>query len=306
MAGLFSNDRQADIAAFYDYGNANTGLWLLTATESGAFSPSLLWKSGAGGWAWDRTKLVSGDFTGDGKEDIAAFYDYGNANTGLWIFRATGKGSFSASLVWTSGPGNWIWSQCQLVAGDFTGDGRTDIAAFYDYGNANTGLWLFTQTETGTFSLSRPWLSGPGNWIWKNASPVAGDFTGDGRADIAAFYDYGNANTGLWLFTATGTGAFSLSRPWLSGPGNWIWKNASPVAGDFTGDGKADIAAFYNYGNANTGLWLFTATGTGAFSLSRPWLSGLGQWDWNRGRPVAGDFTGDGKADIAAFYFYDY
>ncbi len=267
-------------------------------------SPSRVWLSGAGNWTWANSKIVAGDFTGDGKADMVALYDYGNSNTGLWLFPSTGTGFASPYRVWLSGAGNWTWANSKIVAGDFTGDGKADLATLYNYGNSNTGLWLFPSTGTGFASPYRVWLSGAGNWTWANSEPVAGDFTGDGKADLAALYDYGNSNTGLWLFPSTGTGFASPYRVWLSGAGNWTWANSKPVAGDFTGDGKADLAALYDYGNSNTGLWLFPSTGTGIASLSRVWLSGAGNWTWANSLPVASDFTGDGKADLAAFYNY--
>ena len=61
------------------------------------------------------------DFNGDGKPDIAAFYDYGNNDTALLVFRNTGS-SFSAPVSWwNSGPGNWAWGSSTPLVGDFNG-----------------------------------------------------------------------------------------------------------------------------------------------------------------------------------------
>jgi surface antigen len=56
-----------------------------------------------------------------------------------------------------------------------------------------------------------------------------GDFTGDRRADVAAFYNYGNGQTKLFLFTSTGNGFTWPTPVFDSGPGGWTMTNAQPV-----------------------------------------------------------------------------
>jgi hypothetical protein len=215
--------------------------------------------SGSGSWTWAKSKVVAGDFTGDGKADLAVLYDYGNSTTGLWLFPSTGTGIASPSRVWLSGSGSWTWANSLPDAGDFTGDGKADLAVLYDYGNSTTGLWLFPSTGTGIAPPSRVWMSGSGSWTWANSKVAAGDFTGDGKADLSVLYNYGNSTTGFWLFPSTGTGIASPSRVWMSGSGSWTWANSLPDAGDFTGDGRADLSVLYDYGNSTTGLWLFSS-----------------------------------------------
>jgi hypothetical protein len=218
----------------------------------------------------------------------------------LWIFTATSTG-FNLDLKWDSGAGNWDSGQAKYVAGDFNGDGKTDIGAFYYYGGGQTRLFLFTSTGGG-FTRSDNWLSGPGNWENDLARFVAGDFNGDGKTDIGAFYDYGGSKTGLWVFTSNGIG-FALDLKWNSGFGNWDSGRAKYVAGDFNGDGKTDIGAFYYYDGGQTGYFAFTSSG-GGFILDQKWSSGAGNWENNLATFVAGDFNGDGRTDIAAFYDY--
>ena len=58
-----------DIMAFYDYGNNDTGSWVFKSNTSGFYAPTARWRSGAGNWAWSRSKLVSADFNGNGITD---------------------------------------------------------------------------------------------------------------------------------------------------------------------------------------------------------------------------------------------
>ncbi|MGH3847242.1 MAG: hypothetical protein ACRDS0_38350, partial [Pseudonocardiaceae bacterium] len=91
------------------------------------------------------------------------------------------------------------------------------------------------------------WNSGPGNWDWTRTAWLVGDFAGDGKAQIAAMYNYPDTRTALWMFPSDGT---APTETWNSGPGNWDWTRTAWLVGDFAGDGKAQIAAMYNYGSS--------------------------------------------------------
>jgi hypothetical protein len=113
---------------------------------------------------------------------------------------------------------------------------------------------------------------------------VAGDFNGDGRAEIGAFYNYDGARTRLFVFDNV-AGAATGRQAWDSGPGAWDWNRTKPVAGDYNGDGRAEIATFYTYDNAQTRLFVFDNV-AGTATARQAWDSGPGNWDGNRGNPV--------------------
>ena len=172
--------------------------------------------------------------------------------TGLFIFSS--ESNFQPNQVWASGEGNWEWSNSMVVAGDFQGSGKTDIAVLYKYPNAQTGLFIFSSESN--FQPNQVWASGEGNWEWSNSMVVAGDFQGSGKTDIAVLYKYPNAQTGLFIFSSESN--FQPNQVWASGEGNWEWSNSMVVAGDFQGDDKTEIAVLYNYPNSETGLWIFS------------------------------------------------
>ncbi|NJC70227.1 trypsin-like serine protease [Planosporangium thailandense] len=300
----FDGDGKTDIAAYYRYDNGLTRLFLFQGLDAASVTPKIAWDSGTGNWEMTRTKPVAGDFNGDGKTDIAAYYDYGNGRTALWLFQGVGTPSVSTKMVWDSGPGNWYWDRITPVTGDFDGDGKTDIAAYYRYDNGLTRLFLFQGLDAPSVTPKIAWDSGTGNWEMTRTKPVAGDFNGDGKTDIAAYYDYGNGRTALWLFQGVGTPSVTTKMVWDSGPGNWYWDRITPVTGDFDGDGKTDIAAYYRYDNGLTRLFLFQGLDAPSVTPKIAWDSGTGNWEMTRTKPVAGDFNGDGKTDIAAYYDY--
>lgn len=82
---------------------------------------------------------------------------------------------------------------------------------------------------------------------------------------------------------------------------------SKPFAGDYNGDGKADIGILYNNGQHSDGrnqTTLWTSNGDSFDAPVTKWSSDTGSWDWNRSKPVTGDYNGDGKADIHVLYDY--
>lgn len=313
VTGDFTGDGKADVLSLYDYGDSTTGLWVFPGTAAGgdaASAPYRAWLSAPGGWTASRAKITAGDFTGDGKTDLLALYDYGDSTTGLWVFPGAAAGAASAPYrAWLSGVGGFTLANTKISAGDYTGDGKADLTAFYDYGDSTSGLWIFPGTAGGSATAPyRTWLSGAGGFTWGNTKIATGDFTGDGKADVAALYDYGASTSGIWIFPGTAGGTSPTPyRTWLSGAGGFTWSNTKVSAGDFTGDGKADVALFYDYGASTSGLWIAQGTGATGDAASVPrrvWLSGPGGFTWANSKITAGDFTGDRKADVLALYDY--
>ncbi len=220
LAGSDINgDGLGDIAVLYGYGGDRTRLWIFPNNGVGKFlNPTLEWDSGPGNWAWRASKFLSGDFNGDGKDDLAVLYGYGGDRTRLWIFSNNGDGSFSNPHIgWDSGPGNWAWRASKFISGDFNGDGKDDLAVLYGYGGSQSRLWVFINNGSGGFNAPVVWWdSGPGNWQWRASKLVSGDFSGDGKDDLMVFYGYGGALTKSWLFTSGGN-KFSTSLFWEIG-----------------------------------------------------------------------------------------
>ena len=134
--------------------------------------------------------LANGDFDGNGSTEILVWVNVGRhrlSNLGL-----AGAGVRRGSLLVLDDGGGIVGGPLAIrargnrapmvAAGDFNADGRTDlVVAGRRLAGANRGLTLLPGNGDGTFGTGVPIGSAPANVT----SLVAGDFNGDGRADLA-------------------------------------------------------------------------------------------------------------------------
>src|SRR5205085_1180858 len=107
------------------------------------------------------------------------------------------------------------------------GDGRTDAVMLYHHADNSIGLFTSLANANGGFGSFTGGYSLPANaWDWNAFKVMSGDFNGDGRADLAATYHFGNGAIGINTSLADANGLFgpftgSLSMAVTAG---WNWK----------------------------------------------------------------------------------
>ncbi|GAA3620532.1 hypothetical protein GCM10022267_03360 [Lentzea roselyniae] len=207
--------------------------------------------SGNGHWAGQRL-VTAGDFNGDGKADIAAVSSSGT----MELYTGNGAGDLGYSNA-MSRAGHWS-GQKAIAAGDFNGDGKTDIAAI----SATGTMELYAGNGVGGIGYSNA-MSGAGHWAGQRAI-AAGDFNGDGRADIAAI----SATGTMELYAGNGVGGIGYSNA-MSGAGHWAGQRLITAA-DYNGDGKTDVAGIDADGN----LAYYVGNGAGGLGWGGPMWTG--------------------------------
>ena len=190
----------------------------------------------------------------------------------------------------------------EFVAGDYDGDGVTDMGAV----DRNTARWYLMSSLTGQKRAQNEarfyW-----GWQWpgldrldENFAIVVGDFDGDGKADPAIV----NKLYKTWyIYSSKAVGEAAL----VTAKNETIWGWTHPniqqmthvLSGDYDGDGKSDIGAVdcskeYREGGCR---WYILSSKTGNQGVDKfPW-----GWLWkdmtSTHLVVEGDYDGDGKTD---------
>ncbi|WBB71047.1 S1 family peptidase [Micromonospora sp. WMMD812] len=243
-AGRFNRDGYDDLVAVE---KATGKQWLYPGTAAGgAFGARVL--SGNGGWN-AMSGLAAGRFTGDGYDDLLAVDTIPGQ---VWIYPGTAAGTTWATRVVPAGRavGSEPNGLRDLVAGEFTRDGRTDLIGVAPTTGA---LWLHPGTAAGTFGP--PVVIGTG-WAGLGELTV-GRFTADDFDDLLAI----EVSTGRLLRypgTAAG-GAFGTST--VVGLSSWNTMT-SLTASDVDRSGRDDLLAV---DKATGKLWLYAKAATGDF-----------------------------------------
>jgi hypothetical protein len=214
----------------------------------------------------------------------------GTAPAGLWVGLSDG-GRFDTTR-WAT----WHTSKdIKVLAGDFNGDGRTDVMKFDvpASGTAPAGLWVGL-SDGGRFDTTR--------WgIWdtsKDIKVLAGDFNGDGMIDVMKFDVPASGMAPMDLQVGLSTGySFGKSR-W----GNWwTWKEIEVLAGDFNGDRKTDVMKVdlpeVPWITRIGGLWVgISNVNNNSFNTTEWGRTLLPPKD--KTKFLTGDFNGDGRVDV--------
>ncbi len=273
VASDFDGDGKADILFQNDFGQAT--VW--TMNVSGQIAGAQI--SGSLGPTWH--VMGSGDFNGDGKADILWQNDNGPVAVylmdGFNKIWSGGPTDLSGAYVANLGPmANWR----ATGAGDFNGDGRSDI--LWQGPNGQVQIWYMNGGQRmGIGAVSATQSAG-----WSVAG--IGDFNGDGKSDIL----WGNGNGQAQIWTMHGTAQTGVS-PVLGNLGA-AWRLVG--AADFNGDGKSDI--LWQNDNGQIAIYMMDGFNKTASGGPRTYTGGYPNLGWGWRAITAKDYNGDGKADI--------
>lgn len=203
------------------------------------------------GWS-GFNRIVNDDFNGDGYADILAT----KTNGELWYFANKGVSGLPAFNSAEFVGGGW-GSVVKITAGDVTGDGFSDLLGT----KADGSLWMWRNAQAATdvgFNPAQPIGTGFGGFT----TLQAGDFSGDGSADLV-----GITSAGDLQYYANNSGSNPGGLPFRYGTrigGGWqAYSSVRSV--DITGDHRADLIAVRPDG----GLWYFGNRATAPLSFKK-------------------------------------
>jgi len=247
---------------------------LTTGCLTGLGLPPPMGGGGQSGTTQKSGPTATGDRGGGASDGGSPLLDGGPGTGGSTLDALPARNNFDLER-WVTKQGPLI-AGTKWLAGDFDDDGRTDLAAvFNDQGNASIDVWL----STGSTFVRQRWATQQGAF-WDAQKWLAGDFDGDGRADLAnVFNDLDQISIDVHRSTRNG---FTVER-WATRQGDF-WDAQQWVAGDFDGDRDTDLAnVFEEFGKTSFDLHRSTgsaftfqrwATRTAAFSATQKWLAG--------------------------------
>jgi hypothetical protein len=232
------------------------------------------------------TAIVAGDFNGDGHVDLAV----ADGSSTVTILLGNGDGTFRVLPPIRFGQPNNPPYPVAIVAGDFNGDGRTDLAVA-DRGTDDVTVLI--GNGDGTFQVAPPISLGGGSP--STLSLLAGDFTNDGRTDLVVASTDFTIGDSIDVLQGVGNGNFVPLAPLSLGFG--VVLPAAVVAGDFNHDGNLDLATADANGTATDDYTVYLGNGDGTFQTP-PTVYTLG--GTSRSTAIAaGDFANDGRTSLA-------
>ena len=171
-----------------------------------------------------------GDYTGDGKADLAIYRSGAGGGQSFFFIREIG----APSGVWTTVP--WGTGGDKPASGDFDNDGKTDVAVF----RPSNGVWYILESGSSNVRYEQ----------WGTAADrlVPADYDGDGKTDVAVYRD------GVWFILQSSDGSVRY--------GYFGTQSDVPVPADYDGDGRTDLAIFRN------GVWWLDQSTSGVVGIS--------------------------------------
>jgi FG-GAP-like repeat len=213
--GFLNGDGFLDLALV---SRSTSSISVLLGNGNGTFQAPLSFDTGAPASFPEERSVALGDLNGDGSLDLVAT----NASAGsISVLVGNGDGTFRAPLLFDTGR-----DPVFVAVGDFNRDQFLDVAV------ASPSIGILVLLGNGNGTLRIP------STVGMSAEAIArGDFNSDGIDDLAAT---GSSLPGTLVLLGNGNGTFQPPLVFETASGS------SLLAGEFSGDGRQDLAVAGN------------------------------------------------------------
>ena len=302
-AGDVNGDGYSDvIAGAYGYGS---GIGRAYIFFGGSVMNNLadVTVTGDGSTTYNFGRCVSsaGDVNGDGYSDaIVCEYSYNSSTGRVYLYDYFLKNEIIKDQVFTgSAPGDYF-SNSVSSAGDFNGDGYSDVAvSASNFNSLFGGVYVYYggQVMDNVADLT---LSGVGVQNYFGASVSSGDVNGDGYSDLIIGAPGFNVYTGRAYIYYGSSSPDNTPDVTIGGvvynPYAGFGSSVSS-AGDLNGDGYTDVIIGANGDNSNTGKTYIYFGGSSMNNVEDVTMTGEAVNNYFGSSVSACDVNGDGYSD---------
>ena len=308
-----------DLAIAHRLPGGGMNLWRmpLSELETGYGQPELVKTLNYGGFSYDNSRTIAGDFgditpSDDGTADHIIWHAQPNGGVLLW---AVGGGADTTPRLWQDlRTGGWSWANSRPAAADVNGDGWDDLVVLHRIaGTITDNVWVFL-SDGQQFAAPR---------LWDRLGAYTGgrrfllsDLDGDGYSNVISIDLMGPPWAQELDYSATDPkgggahpiwGGFQGTTELFTGNASagWSFAASRQLVGDVTGDGWDDLVTVHQQPNGGILVWVHPNCGYGFACVQAPvvWQDlRSGGWSFAGSRQYLADTNGDGREDLISVH----
>jgi hypothetical protein len=270
-AGDFNGDRRSDVLLVTPRDPSGLNFVPLLSNGATAFGHGGLWWNTGSDYTLDQIRLVSGDFNADSRDDVLLVTPRGPSGLNFVPLLSNGS-AFGHGGLWYDTGTEIALDQIKLAAGDFNGDGRSDVLAVTPRGPLGLNFWPLLSNGSA-FTHGDLWYNTGTEIALDQAKLASGDFNGDNNSDVLLVTPRGPSGLNFVPLLSNGATAFSHGGLWFNTGSDYTLDQIKLAAGDFNADTRSDVLAVTPRGPSGLNFVPLLSNGSTAFTHGGLWFN---------------------------------